>query len=254
MAPVNAPLMWPKSEDSQLRRQRAGVDGDEGVARARAGVMDRLRDELLAGARLALDEDVRARRRGLADEVEDLPHDLALADDVGVGVLLGELFLETLVLGGEAALLERLVHREDDFLVLERLGDVVEGAVFHRLDGPVDGREGGDDDDRQVGTGDAHGPEGVDAADAGEHHVEDDQVDLFGGVEDVQRFFTAGGGDDVEPLAPQHDFEHVSQDFFVVDDQDSHVWNQEAGKQATASVLSPLTTAYCLRIVPPWAT
>ena len=42
-------------------------------------------------------------------------------------------------------------------------------------------------------------------------------------VEDAQRFFAAGGRDDVEALAPQHDLEHVPQDFFVVDDQDSHL-------------------------------
>src|SRR5688572_902935 len=42
-------------------------------------------------------------------------------------------------------LLEGLVDREHDFLVLEGLGDVVKRAVLHRFDRAVDRREGGED-------------------------------------------------------------------------------------------------------------
>src|SRR5207248_1549120 len=108
----------------QLRRQRSGIDGDERVARARAGVMNRFRDELFAGARLADDENVRARRRSEANEIEHLSHRVALADDVRVSVFLGELAAEPLVLAREASLFERFVDRENDFFVLEWFRDV----------------------------------------------------------------------------------------------------------------------------------
>ena len=95
-------------------------------------------------------------------------------------------------------------------------------AVLHRLDGAVDRREGGDDDDRQRRVGDAQRAQRVDAADAGQHDVEDDQVDVVVLVEDGQRFFAARGHDDFEAFAAQDGVEHVAEDFFVVDDEDSH--------------------------------
>ena len=80
--------------------------------------------------------------------------------------------------------------------------------------------ENGDDQHRQVGIRDAHRAQRVDAADAGQHHVEDHQVDFLG-IEQVERLFAARGENDVESLAPQHDFENVAKDFLVIDDQDS---------------------------------
>ena len=51
----------------QVLGDRAAVDRDEPVRAARAGVMDRARDDLFAGARLAGDEDrARCRRDGLS--------------------------------------------------------------------------------------------------------------------------------------------------------------------------------------------
>jgi hypothetical protein len=47
------------------------------------------------------------------------------------------------------------------------------------------------------------------------------EIDVFG-VEDVQRFFAGRCSDDVEPLAAQDSIQHVAQDFFVVDNQNSH--------------------------------
>src|ERR1051326_1179711 len=186
----------------------------------------------------------RRRRSGAEHKIEVLPHRLRLADDVRVGVLLGELRLKPLVLAREPPLLQRLVHGEDHFLVLERLRDVVEGAVLHRLDRAVDGGEGGDDDDRQVRVGDADGAQRVDAADAGEHDVEDDEVDVGVGVavENAQRLFAGRGEDDVEAFAPEHGLEHVAEDFFVVDDENFH---QDLGSVTVNSAPAPgsLSTA-----------
>ena len=56
---MNAPRTWPKSSLSiEARRDRAAVDDDERALRARAALHDLVRDELLAGAALALDEHV----------------------------------------------------------------------------------------------------------------------------------------------------------------------------------------------------
>src|SRR4029453_15109370 len=56
----------------QVVGQRAAVDRDEAPRGARALLVDRARDELLAGASLALDQHRRARRRDARDLVEQL--------------------------------------------------------------------------------------------------------------------------------------------------------------------------------------
>src|SRR5207237_8813943 len=56
----------------QRLRNRRTVDGDEREGGARAELMDRLRDELLAGARLRGDEHRRRGRRGLLVHLVDL--------------------------------------------------------------------------------------------------------------------------------------------------------------------------------------
>ena len=79
----------------ERRGNGAAVDDDERLVRARARLVDGLRDELLAGARLARDEDGQLGRRGLAEALEDGAHPRARPDerpelgDVGDVDLLG---------------------------------------------------------------------------------------------------------------------------------------------------------------------
>ena len=75
IAPVKAPLTWPKRFDSS---RSVGIEPEFTVtngAPERGGVrVDRPRHELLARAALALDEDRGAGGPGQADELEDFPH------------------------------------------------------------------------------------------------------------------------------------------------------------------------------------
>src|SRR5262249_61106361 len=52
----------------QRLRERGAVEPDEGRLGPRARAVDHLRDQLLAGARLAMDEHARAARRDLLHE------------------------------------------------------------------------------------------------------------------------------------------------------------------------------------------
>ena len=95
-APVNdAALVTEERALGERRRDGAAVDDDEGLVGARARLVDRLRDELLAGARLARDEHGELGRRGLAQALEHAAHPGARADerpelgDVGDVDLLG---------------------------------------------------------------------------------------------------------------------------------------------------------------------
>ena len=149
---MNAPLTWPNSVDSsrsggRLPELTATNDRSE---RERVGV-DRPRHQLLAGAALALDENRRSARRGLDDQVEHLPHPLAAADDVAELVIpLLDVLAQAAVLVHQAPPLQRVADDDQHFVVLERLGDVVERAVLHRRDRALDRRVGRDDEDRQV--------------------------------------------------------------------------------------------------------
>ena len=80
VAPVNAPLVWPKSSDSSSSRDRAAVHRHEGPVAARPCV-DLLGDQLLAGARFAGDEHRHVGLRDLLHPAIDLAHRVAGADD-----------------------------------------------------------------------------------------------------------------------------------------------------------------------------
>ena len=54
------------------------------------------------------------------------------------------------VLGDQGFLGQGPADGEEDFIQVERLGDVVVGPEFHRLDGGGAAAQGGDDDDRNL--------------------------------------------------------------------------------------------------------
>ena len=109
----------------QLGGHGAGVDGDEGLVAARRVGVDRLGDQLLAGAALALNQDGRAAGRNLRDEVEDRQHGLALADDVFEVVALLESALELEVLFFGAVARDGGANVGEQLLVVPRLLDEV---------------------------------------------------------------------------------------------------------------------------------
>jgi hypothetical protein len=73
----------------QALRQGRAVDLDERAAGARAGGVDRLGQELLAGAALAPDQHGRAAGGDLAGQLQHLPHRLARALDPAEDLRLG---------------------------------------------------------------------------------------------------------------------------------------------------------------------
>ena len=82
----------------QLRRNRGTVDRDERTGGARAERVNRARDELLAGAVIAGDQDARRRGRDLLDQADHRANRLAGADDL---VLRADFLLEPHVFGNE---------------------------------------------------------------------------------------------------------------------------------------------------------
>ena len=121
------------------------------------------------------------------------------------------------ILGDQPALGERVAHDGQDFVVLERLGDVVEGAPLHGGNRALDRRERRDHDHRQIVVYLLELVERGHAVHARHHDVDD------GGVErerasELEPFGGVGGEAHGVPLARQQRFEDLTHDLLVVDD------------------------------------
>ena len=90
----------------QIDGNRAGIDGNERFVGARGSGVNRLGDQFLTGAALAVDQHGGARRRHLRNQVEHGEHLFALADDVGEIVALLQRALQLDVLFAQPAALD----------------------------------------------------------------------------------------------------------------------------------------------------
>ena len=163
--------------EEALREGRA-VDLDEGPSRARREVVDGVRHELLAHAALARDEDARLGGGHAPDEVEDLLHAGARADD-GARPLLGlDLGLELLVLARELARIEGPLHEEGEVVEVDRLRQEIEGAVPHGLDRVLDGAVAREDDDGEARVAARDLLEELAARERRHAEVGDDEIDI----------------------------------------------------------------------------
>jgi hypothetical protein len=127
----------------QVLGDGGAVDGHEGAVPARAGAMDELGQQFLAGAALGLDEDGGAAVRGATGQGQGFnQHGILGEDHGGFGGFLG---LEV------SFGFQRLVQGCDEFLGTEGLGQEIEGAEAHGLAGGLQAAEGGDEQDGQAG-------------------------------------------------------------------------------------------------------
>ena len=101
----------------QLLRQRAAVDGDERLAGARAGRVDRLRHHLFTGAALAVDQDADVGLRHHFHLLQQAQHQRAAGDDV---------FAPGLVAGRGGRQRERLVDGLIQRIAIHRFGEEAE--------------------------------------------------------------------------------------------------------------------------------
>ena len=172
-APVNAPRSWPNSALSASSRGIAArltaMNGASGVARL---AVNQPRQQLLAGAALAEDQHRRRQLGDLVHQIDDVARHLARPDDELALGLVGDLRRQRQHLPVEILPLARVAHQRAQLVVVEILGDVVIGAVLHRLHGGldlVDRRDHDDFDQAVVLLDDA---QDFEAADAGQADVE----------------------------------------------------------------------------------
>ena len=112
-----AALVAEQQRRDQRRRHRAAIDDHELVLAARARVVDRARDDLLADAGLALDQHRRVDARELVHEPRDLADRFAVADELGAARDLARRWRDRLagILDGERGVADaQLRARRDD--------------------------------------------------------------------------------------------------------------------------------------------
>ena len=198
---------------------RAAVERDEPLRAPRAVVMNRARDDFLAGAGFAGDQDRARRRRHGFEQLKQRAHGGAAADEPLELVALLQLRAQIRVLGLEPALLERGVQRVQQLVELKRLGDEVGRAALDRFDRVLHRSVSGDDDADDVGIAQQRGFEHARAVEARQTQVGDDDVEgKFGEL--LDGLLARVGLLDFESVLGQALGERLAQRRFVFDEQE----------------------------------
>ena len=186
-ASVKAPLAWPNSSlSSSVSGMAAQLMATNGPPPAVAPGVDGAGDDLLAGAALARDEDRGVGLRHAVDEVVDLLHRGALADERVEPGSLSRLEAQALYLFAQAAVGRRAVDGDGEHVDLDGLVDEVVRARADGRDRRVEAPERGEHDDRHVGAVGDDALAELDAADAAHVEVGHDDVEVVG-LERLQR-------------------------------------------------------------------
>ncbi len=216
--------------EQRLGQGRA-VHRHERAVGARARVVDGPGDQLLARARLALDEHGGVQPGHARDQLVDLRHLVRLAHQRVDALPRLQLLAELPVLAGEPPRLQRPPHHELDLLHPERLGQVVGGAGVHRLDGGGHRREGGQDDHGQVGLRLVQALEDAEAVEAGHPEVHQDEVEGLVLGHAHARLAAVGHAHPVA-LAIEGLGEQLARDLVVVGDEDERARAHRTGPAA----------------------
>ena len=122
----------------------------------------------------------------------------------------------------ELALTERVAHDEDRLVERERLFDEVERAHLDRADGGLDVAVARDDDDFRVDAALAQARQSRQAIDAGQPHVEQDDIHRLASDHGETRFPTRHRLD-VVPFVAQHARKRGPHARFVINDQNARL-------------------------------
>ncbi len=208
------------------------------LIRPRRVLVQRARHQLLAGAALAVDEDRRPARRRLDDQVEDLPHARAAADDVVEAVCAGlQVLFEGAILGDQAPLCQGVPEDDQHLVVLERLGDVVVRASLHRGDGVLDRRERRDHQHRQVVVDLPDLVQRRDAVHARQHHVDDGCVERHR-AQQIEPLVGRRRQANLVTLSREERVENLAHDLLIVDDENDAVGRHVRVPAARAAVVA----------------
>ena len=178
-APVKAPRSWPNSSaSSSVSGKAAQFTATKRFAVARAAIVERAGDQLLAGARLAEQQDGRVARRDRVEAVHHPTHDGRAADDLLRLVQARELHARLAQLALNRHLGRDPLDAQRDVFAGERLPEVVVGAFPDGRDGVVNLGERGHQDHDRGRRPFSHQPEQRQAIELRQPDVGQQDVDL----------------------------------------------------------------------------
>ncbi len=204
----------------QVLGDGGAVDLDERALGALAVVVDRVGDELLAGAVLPLDEDVGVAPRHALDQLEHLVHLLALADDVAELEAPLQLLLEQQVLADQVAALDRPLEDGQQGVRLDRLLDEAVRPRLHRLDRLRHVAVPGDHDHLGVAVGLLELPQQLQPVGVRQHHVGDHDIRLPG-LEDLLAPGADHGGAHLVPLVLEQNLQPLDHRRLIVNGENA---------------------------------
>ena len=197
----------------QVLGNGGAVDFNERLGAATAAFVERGRDEFLAGAALAGDEDRGGGVRDLVDDFIEVLHLRRLTDE---GRPRASIRLDPFLRALPG--LEGLRDHGGELGLVEGLGDVVERADFDGLHRGVHGAVGGDDDDRDLGGERVDGLQQLEPSELWHHQVGDHDVGAIL-LELGQALLAILCDRDVEAVATQHGRQDLAQIRLVIDHQ-----------------------------------
>ena len=201
-------------------------------------------NDFLAGSAFALQEHGGAAVRHLGDQVEDLQHRLAFADDVFevVALLEGALQLDVFFFGPAPS--HGGAHVRQQFFVVPGFGDEVGGPRLHGAHRVLHRAVGGDHDDGQASFVGANFAQNLNAIAAREGEIEQDQVErMF--ADALQPCLAGGGGFHREAFHLQQSLQRFADLGFIVN-------NEHRSREARRSIHKRARHDGGIRHILPW--
>ncbi len=205
----------------QIVGNRCAVDGDERLGGPMTVFPDRASNEFLAGATLAGDHDRHVAGGDLADHLEDFLHHAGAAHDALAVVLDvdgGLVGADGTEIGVD---LQGVFRESQDLGRIERLDDVVERPVFHRLDCSLSRAEGGHQNHELLRIGGANVLQRLQSAHAAHAQIEKDEVRRRTFFDHGHALFAARCLQQLIAARGKHAGQRVPDLGVVVDDEDA---------------------------------
>ena len=138
--------------------------------------MDRLGDQLFPGARFTSDQNGRAARRDLRDQVQNTQHPLAFADDIREAVALLQRPLQFAIFAFQAATGDHALDLDQQLVVVPGLREIIVGPAFDGLHRDLNRAIGRDQKDRRLKTARPQLFKDIQARSIGQRQVEQNQI------------------------------------------------------------------------------
>src|SRR6478609_7398371 len=217
-------LFMPKQERfHEIVRNRPAIDSNERLCPPFATAVDGARDQFLADARLAFDQNRDRRTHGLLGRAQHGLHARAAGDDVLETEHAGAAALDASEFALQGAGGERVVQRYLQPLHTDRLDHEIGGTGTHRGHDIVDAAMSSLDDDRNGEPRLAHLAEHAEPVEIGHHQVEHDRVDArtLGAGENSDGGIAAFSDDRLKAGARDHVLQETPLHWVIIDDQNT---------------------------------